>query len=149
MCLCLYNSLWVILCACAYIALFTGHHVTCLCLACLWCMVLKKGEWGWLGGRVMDWRFESWQKQWENVLLRSQLSVLTLFQYPFHPNATTVTYKRSGLYCHKCRWQVSAKHTCILHTWLQIKWHCKLVHGCMVYTKLVPRQQQFHVAPDM
>ena len=23
---------------------------------------------------------------------------------------------------------------CILHTWLSIKWHCKLVHGCMVYT---------------
>ena len=24
-----------------------------------------------------------------------------------------------------------------------------MVHGCMVYTELVPRRQQFHVAPAM
>ena len=27
------------------------------------------------------------------------------------------------------------------------KLHCKLVHGCMVYTEPAPRRQQFHVAP--
>ena len=27
-----------------------------------------------------------------------------------------------------------------------IKRHCKLVHGCMVYTERAPRRQQFHVA---
>ena len=33
--------------------------------------------------------------------------------------------------------------------WLQIKSHCKLVHSCIVYTQLAPRQQLFHVAPAM
>ena len=32
--------------------------------------------------------------------------------------------------------------------WLWIKWHCKAVHACMMYTERAPRQQQFHVAPD-
>ena len=27
-----------------------------------------------------------------------------------------------------------------------MKWHCKLVHGWMVYTELAPKRQQFHVA---
>ena len=44
-------------------------------------------------------------------------------------------------------WQNVPQHT--LPMWVQIKWHCKLVHGCMVYTEHVPRQQQFHVAPVM
>ena len=42
---------------------------------------------------------------------------------------------------------VSAKHTYTLHMWLWLKWHCKLVHGWMVYTELAPRRQQFQVAP--
>ena len=33
--------------------------------------------------------------------------------------------------------------------WLWKKWHCKLVHGWMVYTELALRWQQFHVAPAM
>ena len=32
--------------------------------------------------------------------------------------------------------------------WLQIKRHCKLVHGSMVYTECVLRQQQFRVASN-
>ena len=30
--------------------------------------------------------------------------------------------------------------------WLQIKWRCQSVHGCVVHTERAPRQQQFHTA---
>ena len=33
--------------------------------------------------------------------------------------------------------------------WLWKKWHCKLVHGWMVYTEPAPRTCAFHVAPAM
>ena len=36
------------------------------------------------------------------------------------PVATTVAHKRSQSLCLKCRWQVTAKHTCTLHMWFQI-----------------------------
>ena len=36
-----------------------------------------------------------------------------------------------------------------LRMWFQIKWHCKTVHGCKVYTERAPRRQQFDVAPAM
>ena len=36
------------------------------------------------------------------------------FQYPFHPHVTTVAHKRSWSLCQKCRWHVTAKHTCTL-----------------------------------
>ena len=57
--------------------------------------------------------------------------------------------KKPKIFCQKCRFQVTAKHTCTLPTWLWMKWHCKLVHGWMVYTEFSPRRQQFHVAPAM
>ena len=66
-----------------------------------------------------------------------------LFRYPFHPRVTAVARKRSRSFCQKCRWQVTAKHTYTLPMWLWMKWHCKLVHGWMVYTELAPRQQHF------
>ena len=72
-----------------------------------------------------------------------------LFKYPFHPCVTTVAHERSRSFCQECRWQVAPQHTCTTHLWLQIKWPCKLVHGCMVYTEYALRQQQFHVAPVM
>ena len=53
-----------------------------------------------------------------------------LFWYPFHPCA--VAHKRSWSFCQKWWQQVTAKHTCTLGMWLQIKWICRLVHGCMV-----------------
>ena len=68
-----------------------------------------------------------------------------LFRYPSHPRVTAVARKRSWSFCQKCRWQVTAKHTLPMLLWM--KWHCKLVHDWMVYTELVPRWQQFHVAP--
>ena len=72
-----------------------------------------------------------------------------LFLYPFHPRVTAVARKRPRSFCQKCRWQVTAKHTCILPMWLWMKWHCELVYGWMVYTELVPKRQQFHIAQAM
>ena len=66
-----------------------------------------------------------------------------LFRYVFHPRVTAVARKRSRSFCQKCRWQVTAKHTYTLRMWLWMKWHCNLVHGCMVYTELAPKQQHF------
>ena len=93
--------------------------------------------------------YESQQKQWENFILQGHLSVLTLFQYLLHPHVTAVAHERSQSFCQKCRWQITAKYTCTQHTCLQMKWHCKLVHGCMAYTEHAPRRQQFPVAPAM
>ena len=71
------------------------------------------------------------------------------FQYPFHPSVTAVARKKTRAFCQKRRWQVSAVATYILRMCLQIKRHCKLMHGCMVYTVLAPRRQQFHIVPAM
>ena len=70
-----------------------------------------------------------------------------LFRYPSRPRVTAVARKKSRPFCQKCRWQVTAKHTCILRMWFRIKWHCKLAHCWMVYTERAPRRQQFLVAP--
>ena len=67
-----------------------------------------------------------------------------LFRYPFHPRVTTVARKRSRSFCQKCRWQVTLNtHTPYV---CGFAWS-DMVHGCMVYTALAPRWQQFHVAP--
>ena len=42
---------------------------------------------------------------------------------------TAVARKRSQSFCQKCKWPVTAKHVCILHIWLCMKWQCKLVYG--------------------
>ena len=68
-----------------------------------------------------------------------------LFGYPFHPYVTAVAHKRSRLFCQKCRWQITAKHT---YTEASNS-DTKLVHGYMVYTELAPRWQQFYVAPSI
>ena len=70
-----------------------------------------------------------------------------LFQYMFHPHVTAVAHKRSWLFCQKCRWRGTAKHTCTQPMLLWMTWLFKLVCGCMVYMELAPRWQQFHVAP--
>ena len=38
-------------------------------------------------------------------------------------------YKRSRSFCQKCRWQVTAKHTCTLCMWLCMKWHGAWLYG--------------------
>ena len=75
-------------------------------------------------------------------------TVLNLW-YFFHPCVIAVARKRSWSFCQKRRWQDVAQHMYTQSMWLWIKWHCKLVHGCMMYTECVPRQQHFHVAPAM
>ena len=72
-----------------------------------------------------------------------------LFHYPFQPCVTTGVYKISWSFCQRCRGQATAKHTCTLCLWTGMKWHCKLVHGCVVYRECAPRQQQFHMALAM
>ena len=66
-----------------------------------------------------------------------------LLRYPFNPRVTAVARKRLRSFCQKCRCQVTAKHTYTLPLWLWMKWHCKLVHGWMVYTELAPIRQHF------
>ena len=68
----------------------------------------------------------------------SRANFLHSFEYLFHPHVTAAACKRSRSFCQKCRWQVTAKHACILRMWLWIKWHCKLVH-------VAPRWQQFYM----
>ena len=84
--------------------------------------------------QIHDHRFESWLEWQENFIFLGQLSAMLLFQYPFHPSVTAVACKRSQPFCKKCRWQITAKHTCTLHMWLCVKWH-KMVPGYMVYTE--------------
>ena len=72
-----------------------------------------------------------------------------LFRYPFHPRLTAVARKWSWWFCQKCRWRVTAKHTCILRMWLPVKRHCKLVYSCIVHTERAPRRKQLHVTPAL
>ena len=63
-------------------------------------------------GRAPDWwskgcKFESRQEQRENVLLQSQLCVLTLIWCLFHPCVTGVARKRLRSLCQKCGWRVT------------------------------------------
>ena len=55
-------------------------------------------------------KFESWQERQQNLLLQSQLCVLTLTQCPFHSRVITVACKRPQSFCQKCRWQNIPKH---------------------------------------
>ena len=70
-----------------------------------------------------------------------------LLRYMFHPHVITVAHKRSRSFCQKCKWQVTAKHTCTLRMSFQIKWYCKLMRGCIVFTQPAPRRQQLHAVP--
>ena len=67
-----------------------------------------------------------------------------LFRYPFHPRVTTVARKRSRSFCQSAggRLQLNT-HTSDV---CGFAWG-DMVHGCMVYTELAPKQLQFHVAP--
>ena len=45
------------------------------------------------------------------------------------PRVITVAHKRSRSFCQKCRWQVTAKHTCTLRMWLCMKWYGAWLYG--------------------
>ena len=83
---------------------------------------------------------------------QGHLSVLTLslISVTVPPHTTAVARKRSRPFCKRCRWKVkTVKYTCHVRMWLRMKWDCKLVRGCTVYTKRAPRRHQFHVAPPI
>ena len=50
-----------------------------------------------------------------------------LFWSLSYPHVTAVAHKKSWSFCQKCRWQVTAKHTCSLMY--------VVFHGCMEYTE--------------
>ena len=68
----------------------------------------------------------------------STFSVLTLISVSVPPRVTAVALKRSQSFCQKCRWQVTAEHTCLtyvaLHevTWCMVVWCTQNLHrdGC-------------------
>ena len=100
----------------------------------------------WLERWTRDWKVMGSNPCWSSRRIffsRVDFLCWLLFRYPFHPHVTAVAHKRSRSFCQKCRWQVTAKHTYTLPMWLWMKWHCKLVRGWMVYTKLAPRLQHF------
>ena len=106
----------------------------------------------WLECRTRDWKVAGSNPcRSSGRIFFSRVNFLCwhLFRYPFHPRVTAVACKRLRPFCQKCRWLVTAKHTCTLPRWLWMKWHCKMVNGCMVYTEHARRRQQFHVAPAM
>ena len=91
----------------------------------------------WLEHQTQNWRVTGSSPSWRGGrIFFSRVNFLCwlLFRYPFHTCVITVAHKRSWSFCQKCRWQVTAKHTCTLHRWLCVKWHDR-VHGCMVYTE--------------
>ena len=112
----------------------------------IWTIILGSGIAQWLGRRTRDWKVAGSNPcRSSGRIFFSGVDFLCwlLFRYPLHPRVTAVARKRYWSFCRKCRWQVTAEHTCTQHTWLQMKRHCKLVHGCMVYTDRAPRRQQF------
>ena len=54
------------------------------------------------------------QERRENVLLQSQLCVLTLIRCPFYPRVTAVARKRPRSFCRRRRRQVRPKQACTL-----------------------------------
>ena len=74
-------------------------------------------------------RFESLQERRESFLFHGQLSVLTLISVSSSTLVTAVACKRSQSFCQKCRWQVTAKHTCTLRMSLCMKWQGAWLYG--------------------
>ena len=104
--------------ACPPGMVFSGYS-----LVCDWPTLHDVGRcFGTVNGEVMfqyfviteSCEFESWQEWRENFLLQSQLCVLTLIRWPFHPRVTAVARKRPRSFCQKCRSQVTHQHEYIL-----------------------------------
>ena len=111
---------WVCECVCVYMCACVHMHV-CVC-AC------GAGKAQWLECQTHDWHFLCW----------------LLFRYPFHPRVTAVAHERSQSFCQKCSGRLQLNtHTPYV---CGFAWS-DMVHGCMVYTELALRWQQFHVAP--
>ena len=85
------------------------------------------------------------QETMENCFLQGQLSVQTLISVSIpslcYRNSMQKILAKSAV--GKLQLNTQAPYKC---GWLQMKWHCKLVHGCMVYTECMPRWHPFHKA---
>ena len=77
----------------------------------------------WIEGRLTIRRLQVWVLAGVAKEVSSAVRFLCwlLCQHQFHPHVTTVAHEKSQSFCQKCRWQVNAKHTCILHMWLCMK----------------------------
>ena len=80
--------------------------------------------------------------KWDSFVCCIVLLTLGIF---YEPARTTTKLPLVG-WLKFLNW-IELKHTCTLPMWLWMKWRGKLVHGCMVYTVLATRRQQFHVVP--
>ena len=89
------------------------------CFACFWPLSpqIETGSEGagiaqWLEHPTHDRRVPGLSPHRSNrIIFFSRVNYL-LTLHPFHPCVTTVACKRSQSFCQKCRWQVTAKHTC-------------------------------------
>ena len=86
----------------------------------------------WLERRTRDWKVvgSNPRRSGRRIFFsRVDFMCWLLFRYPFHPRDTAVARKRSRSFCQKCRWQVTAKHTYTLRTWLCMMWHGAWLYG--------------------
>ena len=96
----------------------------------------------WLKGSL----FESLQEQRENFLLQGRLSVLIYFGIRSTPMLSLSHVKDPGHSAKSAGGRLWLNmHTPYVHGFAR----SDMEHGCMVYTELAPRRQQFHVAPAM
>ena len=58
-----------------------------------------------------------------------RVNFLCCFGIHSTPRVTAVVRKRPWSLCQKCKWQVTAKYACTLHTWLCMKWHGARLYG--------------------
>ena len=72
---------------------------------------------------------ESLRSGARNFLSRVNFLCRLLFRHPFHSRVIAVAHTKSRSFCQKCRWQVTAKHTCTLRVWLCMKWHGAWLYG--------------------
>ena len=86
----------------------------------------------WLERRIRDWKVAgSSPCRSERRIFFSRVNFLCwlLVWYLFHPRVTAVTRNRPLSFSQKCRWQVTAKHVCILRIWFCMKWHGAWLYG--------------------
>ena len=78
--------------------------------------------------------FKSQQERWENFLIQGQLPVLISVSVPHRVNAAAC--KRSWSFCQKCRWRVTAKHTCTLYKCWDDRWQVGTIYSTTRYMNM-------------
>ena len=107
----------------------------CNAVACVfWGTHLENGDSSVLERQTHDWKVAGsnpCRSSRKNFFSRVNFLCWLLFRYHFHSCVTAVAHKRSQSFCQKCRWQVTAKHTCTLHMRLCMKWHGAWLYGVL------------------